>query len=101
MTSSHTVKIAKTSDSWIGTFDPQYTGEWLDTTLLLVSKIQISSTVFNDNYSLSEYPQSYLADNCLVDKKPHMCFYLLSLANLIILIFKVYVFGTCCLLSHK
>ena len=38
MTNSHTVKIAKTSSSWVGTFDQKYTGEWLDFTLLLVSK---------------------------------------------------------------
>jgi len=35
MTNSHTVKIAKTSSSWVGTFDQKYTGEWLDFTLLL------------------------------------------------------------------
>ena len=39
MTNSHTTKIVDTSDAWIGKFDSQSTGEWLDIAMLLVSSL--------------------------------------------------------------
>ena len=38
MTNSHTAKIVDTSETWIGTYDTQYTGEWIDFAMLLVGQ---------------------------------------------------------------